>query len=56
MYSFKNPKQKPRDRGASMMQPQRISYADLAAPVTSADFLKQTLPDVREDEVFSPYY
>lgn len=51
LYSYKNPKRTARDRGGSAMQSQHYSFADLAAPVTAPEFVRQSAASVRDEEV-----
>ncbi|XP_068730456.1 CCAAT/enhancer-binding protein zeta-like [Montipora capricornis] len=55
-FVYKNPKQKERDHGGSLMQPKTLSSRLAEQPVNTEAFLVKKEEDIREDEVFFHRY
>ncbi|XP_066026505.1 CCAAT/enhancer-binding protein zeta isoform X2 [Pocillopora verrucosa] len=55
-FVYKNPKQKERDHGGSLMQPKTSSSRLAEEPVNTKEFLAKKEEDIREDELFFHRY
>ncbi|XP_022800825.1 CCAAT/enhancer-binding protein zeta-like isoform X2 [Stylophora pistillata] len=55
-FVYKNPKQKERDHGGSLMQPKTSSSRLAEEPVNTKAFLAKKEEDIREDELFFHRY